>query len=350
MTVTATQVEHPIGTDGLFLLRMRGGAARLRGVDGETVRVRTDADLEGSFRVERGEGSLSIQAAQTFDLRVGRRAAHAPEFDVDLPHRATVVVEVASADLTADSLRGDQRYRTVSGDLSLRSVAGSVEIDAVSGDVRLSAAGELALRARTVSGDLEVRAGRIANLGVTTTSGDVRFAGELATGTTHRIETVSGDMTLALAGGVRLVASSLAGDVRLVASSLAGDVRSDVPHRSEGGRGHRTLIVGDARSTLETSSMSGSVRLVQARDIDSIGQGPVEAPVAPEPPPPALPAPPAVPEPPAAPSLAEPIATARDDEERLAVLRALERGEIDVAAAGRQLARLDAGEAGEADR
>ena len=339
MTVTASHVEHPIGTDGLFLLRMRGGAARLRGVDGETVRVRTDADLEGSFRVERGEGSLSIQAAQTFDLRVGRRAAHAPEFDVDLPHRATVVVEVASADLTADSLRGDQRYRTVSGDLSLRSVAGSVEIDAVSGDVRLSAAGELALRARTVSGDLEVRAGRIANLGVTTTSGDVRFAGELATGTTHRIETVSGDMTLALAGGVRLVASS-----------LAGDVRSDVPHRSEGGRGHRTLIVGDARSTLETSSMSGSVRLVQARDIDSIGQGPVEAPVAPEPPPPALPAPPAVPEPPAAPSLAEPIATARDDEERLAVLRALERGEIDVAEAGRQLARLDAGEAGEADR
>jgi hypothetical protein len=334
MTATATHIEHEIGGEGLFVLRLRDGAARLRGVDGDTVRVSAAEDLEESFRVERGNGSLSLNAARTVEIHIGP-VRLSPELDVDVPRRATVVVEAASAAVSSDGLRGDQRYQTVSGDISLTSVAGAVVVEAVSGDVRLVARGALDLQARTVSGDLEVRAGRIDHLAAGTTSGDVRVAGELATGGKHRIETVSGDMLLALAGGVRLVATT-----------VAGDVRSMLPHRSEGGRGQRVLIVGDGAATLETRSMSGNVQLVEARYMDRTAH-------------PAPPVPPAPPAPPAAPTaLAQgeqpspstlAIAAAYD-EERLRILRSLERGEIDVSEAGTRLARLDGEDQQEADR
>lgn len=343
MTATATHLEHTIGIDGLFLLRMRDGTARLTGVDSETVRVTGDVDLEDTFRVERGTGSLSLHAGRGFELRIGGGRTEAPEIDVELPRSATVVVEVTSAGLSSEGLRGDQRYQTVSGDVRLSSVAGSVAVEAVSGDVSLVAAGEIDLQARTVSGDVEIRAGSIAGIAAGTTSGDVRVAGQLATGGRHRIETVSGDMLLALAGGVRLVAST-----------VAGDVRSTLPHRSEGGRGRRVLIVGDGGATLETRSMSGNVQLVEARQLEAAGLGtspalPVAPPDPPAPPPPSPEtAEAARPVDPASPSTRA-IAAAYD-EERLRILRSLERAEIDVAEAETRLSRLDAGNVAGVDR
>jgi len=325
MTATATQLEHSIGVDGLFVLRMRDGVARIRGVDGATARVTSTTDLEDEFQVERGAGSLSLQAGRAFELRIGRHR-RAPEIDVELPRHATLAVDAASADLSSASLTGEQRYHTVSGDIVLSSVEGVVAIGAVSGDVSLVASGALRLEARSVSGDVEVRAGQIGRLIVGTTSGDIRVAGELGRDTTHRIETVSGDVLLALAGGVRLVASS-----------VAGEARSSVPHRSEGSRGRRVLIVGDGAATIETRTMSGDVRLVEAHEQTGAPPAPPAGPAAtPSPPGATSPAPHPTPK-------ANAAIAAAYDEQRLRILRALERGEIDVAEAGRRLEALDAG-------
>lgn len=326
MTATATtHLEHDIGSDGLFVLRLRDGHASLRGTDGGTVRVSGDVDLGDAFTIERGDGSLSLRAGHGFELVIGRRRQ--PRIEVELPRRATVVVEATSADVSADALAGDQRYQTVSGDVRLSSIAGTIAIQAVSGDVGLVASGVLDVAARTVSGDVEIRAGRIARLALGTTSGDVRVAGELAPDATHRIETVSGDMLIAPAGGMRLEATT-----------VAGEVRASVPHRTEGGRGRRVVIIGDGGATLETRSMSGDVGVVEARQMRF---GP---PGAPEP---AVPGSPVEPPPTAATTSA--IAAAYD-EERLRILRTLERGEIDVAEAGRRLGLLDAGDMPEIDR
>ena len=96
---------------------------------------------------------------------------------------------------------------------------------------------------------------------------------------------------------------------------LSTDVSVAVAHRSEGSRDRRRYVIGDGAATLQFSSMSGDVVVHTARRI----------PVPPVPAAPPAPEPPAPPSPPLGP------------EEQMAVLRALERGEIDVDEASRRL-------------
>ena len=321
-------IEHTIGREGVFVLRLRHGDVHLQGTEEDSVRV-TGEDgtaIDDAFTVERGEGSLAI--GTTRGLRITRGASHhgVPSLSVRVPARATVVVEAGSADLSAADLAGEQRYQTVSGDVTLSRVRGSVAIEAVSGDVKLSASGTLRLRARTVSGDLSARAGRLAAVELATTSGDVSLGGELEPDGTHRIETVSGDTLLAIAGGARVVVSS-----------VTGDVRADVPHRSEGGRGRRVVIVGDGQATLTASSMSGDVRIVKPRPFELLEDAATDAAT-----PPPAPEAPAVPTVATASEASEAAIGAAYDDARLRILRGLERGEFDVAEASRRLEGLDA--------
>ena len=337
MSGTSTTVEHTIGAEGLFVLQLGSGDVRLHGVDGETVRIedRHGSALPDGFDIEAGEGSLAVRARKGFQFKTGPGRHTTPDLDVRVPRRATIVVEASSSDLTAEDLSGEQQFRTASGDIDLARVSGTVAIEAASGDVALLATGELRLRARTVSGDLKVRAGRLTEVSATTTSGDLAIAGELAPEGTHKIETVSGDTILALAGGARIEVST-----------VTGDVSADVPHRSERADGRRVVVVGDGRARLVARSMSGDIQIVKAR--------PQDVPVEPVPdlaPPPA----PSAPEPaPSAPEAAAGPASASDsaiaaayDEARLRILRSVERGEIDVAEAGRRLEALDAAGIGE---
>lgn len=341
-------IEHPIGREGILVLRLRHGDVHLQGTEDDTVRI-TGEDgtaIDDAFTVERGEGSLTLGTTKGLRIRGGGSRSTEPSMSVQVPARATVVIEAGSADLSAADLAGDQRYQTVSGDVTLSRVRGSVAIDAVSGDIKLSASGTLRLRARTVSGDLSARAGRLAGVELATTSGDVSLAGELEPEGTHRIETVSGDTLLAIAGGARVVVSS-----------VTGDVRADVPHRSEGGRGRRVLILGDGQATLAASSMSGDVRIVKPRPFEELDGTRSDAPTGSaspfvdRPSPAALAAPaPGAPPPPAEPRPRHASATdvsdtaiaAAYDDARLSILRGLERGEYDVAEAGRRLEALDA--------
>ncbi len=314
--ITSGALEHAIGVEGLLVVRLRNGAVRVRGADGDVVRVADGAgrDLDGWLGVERGEGSFAVSVTKGGPASPSGRGRDG-DLVVDLPRRATLVVEAGSADIVAEDLVGNQRYQTVSGDVTLSRVAGHVAVEVVSGDVRLSASGELQLRARTVSGDVTAR-GRFGLTSLATTSGDVSLAGELVPDGEHQIETVSGDTLLALVGGARVEVTS-----------VTGDVTAHVPHRSEGGRGRRVVLVGDARATLTARSMSGDVRIVAARPFDGPGH---DEPASPATPP--------------APADAGPSAAAIDaayDDARLGILRGLERGDYDVAEAGRRLEALD---------
>ncbi len=158
-TTTGAGLDHVIGANGLLSIRLRDGRARLRAVDGDSLRIRDGhgRDLADMFAIELGEGSASFQADKRWDGgRHGR--SHTPDLEIDLPRGATLVIEAGSADIEADGLAGDQRYRTASGDMTLRAVSGRVAVDAVSGDVDISAIGEAAVTIRTVSGDVELRA------------------------------------------------------------------------------------------------------------------------------------------------------------------------------------------------
>jgi hypothetical protein len=322
-TTTTAGLDHVIGPHGLLSIRLGDGRARLRAIDGDSVRVRDghSRDLADMFEIELGEGSASFQADKRWDG--GRRGrSHTPDLEVDVPRGATLVIEAGSADIEADGLAGDQRYRTASGDMTLRGVSGRVAVDVVSGDVDISASGEAAITIKTVSGDVELRAGTLTALDATTTSGDLRIAGRLDGPGPFAIVTVSGDTLLAPAG-----------DVRLEMATLSGDIRSKVGGRAEGGRGRRSLVVGAGGPLVSLRSLSGDLLVVPPTPVAL----PAVAPLAPEPPLP--PEAPGAPEPPAS-AQNSAIAAAYDDA-RLRILRSLERGEIDVAEAGQRLEALD---------
>ena len=351
---SSTVLEHDIGRTGLLAVRLHASDLRIRAVDGSTVRVSDPTgELHGSVAIERGPGSLSLRADRGISVGIGRVGLdvgrQAPDLEIEVPRGATVVLETASGDLTVDGLVGDQRYRTASGTILLRDVGGQLAVDAVSGDVTIAAPGESAIGARTVSGDLHLQAGTLRSLRLSTTSGDMRIEGRLAGEGPFAIESVSGDTILAPVGGVTVAVKS-----------VTGDIRSDLESTTEGGRGSRTVTVGDGGARLTLRSISGDLRLVRpaGRVVVSSPASRV-APVAPEPPiapePPAAPEPPMAPEPPVAPEAptiaieppasiedpqAEAVAPASDPS--LAILEALERGEIDVAEATRRLSALDA--------
>ena len=342
MTAATTgQVAHPIGAEGIVSIRVRDGDVRIRAVDGDMLRVREASarDFESRFDIVLGDGSASLLD------RTGRadgwtsRHGGSPELEIELPPRAHLVVETVSADIKAEGLIADQRYQTTSGDITLRAVSGGMVIEAVSADLDIRATGESQVTARTVSGDIELRAGTLRGLDVTTTSGDVSVAGRLAGTGPFAIETVSGDAQLAPAG-----------DVRIEMATMSGDMHSELDGHIEGGRGHRTLSIGSTGPLVTFRSMSGDLNIVRPVA--------VAAPVAPAPPaPPAPAAEPAPPLPPVA-LTAELDAADSDDsapprngaivaayeDARLGVLRALERGEIDVTEAERRFAALDGGE------
>ncbi len=334
MIDTERTLHHDIGRDGLFVLRLHDGDARIRATDGDTVVVRSrdERPLDG-MDVERGDRSLSLRAQRDSGFGLGRRGRHASDLDIEVPAGATLVIEAASADIRAEGLTGDQRYRTASGDLVLRGVRGMVNGETVSGDLEITLDGPAErLTLRSVSGDLAVRAGRIAELHGGTTSGDLHIAGDFDGPGPYTIETVSGDLVLAPAGDMEL-------DVR----TITGSVRSELESHRRDEDGRRRLVIGRGGPTISFRSTSGDVRVVRARATALDGERAAGLPRAPRLP--ALPPRPGLPPMPGRGPAEEtrPPGVTPDlaDEQRLGILRDLETGRIDVAEAGRRLEALE---------
>jgi len=261
-----------------------------------------------------------------------------------------IAIDTASGSVEATGLRGEQRYRTASGDLHLVDVAGRIDLNAVSGDAKLELAGAADLGIRTVSGDVSVSGGSLDGARVSTTSGDVRLDSPLTGRTGNTIETLSGDVSVRANDGIRVEART-----------VSGDLSSDLPHRTEGRMGRRTLIVGDGSIDLSFRSVSGDLRILGDGEPTRSGR-PARPAMPARPAGPPLPPPPPLPplpgafageptashvDPPADDPVASVEATTPADDERLEILRALEAGDLDVAAAMDRLAELDAREAGE---
>lgn len=329
--VRTQTIEHRIGADGSFTLRVTSPEVEIRASDDDVARVHVTFDIgapsaeeadaiveRARFRVTSDERSLAVVEARGGQSGLGALArifgasgASATRVQAEVPRHAEVTFDGVSAEVTATGLRGRQSYRTVSGDMVLEGVAGHVSVQGVSGDVSLRADAAMALDGRTVSGDLSAVAPRFEELRAVTVSGDVELEGALQQGPAHRVETVSGDLNLGLVG-----------DLTLEVRGLSSDVDVDVPHRSEGSRDRRRYVVGSGGPELSFRSMSGDVSVGPARRAAST--------VAP-------PSPPRPPTPPAAPR----SGPALNAQQQLDVLQALERGEIDVDEATRRLSGAD---------
>ena len=317
-----TDTTHPnpsirelhLAPDGEIEILLTANELRLRGTDEQLVviRARGGEDLDDGITIDETTGHLRIQDGGAGEFRLGplrMRTRRPADLDVDVPRTARLSVRTLSGDVDAAGIGGPSRWATASGDLRLKVTGGPVSIESVSGDVTLEGSEALAVTARSVSGALRIRAPRLGALGASTTSGDVVVEAALDEGAEHLISSISGDVRLATGSAVRLEAQS-----------IAGEVRASVAHRAEGGRGRRTIVVGDGRVRVSVRTTSGDVNLVG-------GPGGPGAPVS------------AVQPPPGAGGAPD-----RREAARLEVLRAVERGDLDIEAASLRLEAL--GEAG----
>ena len=315
--VRTQNIDHAIGEQGSVSLSVRSADVRLRGIDGGEAHVRatfeidaasdTDADRifdEIQMRVVKQGTELVVDESDNPDpvgklfTRIFRgHGDYELSLEAELPHEAQLRMTGVSSDITANDLRGEQRYHTVSGDLSITNSGGSVRLETVSGDATVRADEPLALQAQTVSGDLNILSPTLRSLKANTVSGDIQLEAELASDGDFRAETVSGDMSVGLVGSATFEIHG-----------LSTDVSSELDHRLEGQVDRQRLIIGSGNPRLVFNSMSGDVDIRRPRRLS---------------PRPAQPA-------------AEP--TPAQQESQLEVLRALERGEIDVDEATRRLA------------
>lgn len=322
--VRRQEISHDIGAGGRVTLRVSDADVRVTGAATDTAEIIATFELSASsddeatrlfdalkLDVRASAGDLIVEQEPRGAKRnpllhlFGRGGEAAMQIEATVPKSATVRIETVSGDLNASELDGEQRYATVSGDLVILDTAGSVRLNTVSGDAHLRAPGSLALRAEAVSGDLGVRAQRLDALRVTTVSGDVDVEGGLRTGGEYRIETVSGDVSFAPIGGASF-------EVR----GLSTDISGDIDHRIEGRADRRRVVVAGGGPELVFSSMSGDFHVRRPRDIEQDVVWAVSA---------------------GSDGSARRAETTAGQTDDLDVLRALERGEIDVEEAARRL-------------
>jgi hypothetical protein len=363
-------LTHRIGTNGQISVKTVSGPLRVRGVDGEEarltviyrIRAADQASAEralenGRVIVERGPSSLSVESPER-RLSTGIAwlfggARVGAEVSIDVPWGTRIRYETMSGSIEAVSLIGDQKYRTVSGDIRLWSLGGLIEAGTISGSITMENGGDVRLRANTVSGAVRVRARRFHATTLSTTSGSIAMVGELDPSGDHRAESISGSVDLTPLNGVTA-------ELR----AISGSITSHVEHRLEGGRGFWRAIVGDGKAAFKANSTSGGLRILAPQPGDRVV--PAAAPSAPAAP--AAPDAPSAPQPPSpddgpegsadqtageAVEETEPRETEETwnpdengepeqpevDDEALAVLQALERGEIDVDEAAERLDR-----------
>ena len=317
-TFVRTQtISHNVGERGQVTIKVTDADVRLQGVEGPEARLRATFEIRAGseeeadsifnaiqLRVRVGSGTLAVEevdGAASLGKVISRLfggVGHADlSVEADLPLGAELHLAGVSSDVEVNGMRGEQRYATVSGDLRLRDLGGSVRLNAVSGDITIRAAEPISVTADAVSGDLAIIAPRLRSLRVSSVSGDVELEAELVKGGEFRIDTVSGDLAVGLIGPAIF-------EIR----GLSTDVHSELDHRLEGRMDRRRLIIGQGGPTVIFSSMSGDVGVRAPRRMEAR---------------PAAQAAASVPGP--------------DAEAQLDVLRALERGEIDVDEATRRL-------------
>ena len=317
--VRTQSIDHTIGERGSMSLTVISADLRARGIAGGDAHVRatfeisasSDAEADRIFeevqlRVHRSSGQLSIEEREdlpSVGMVIGRLFGGHSQYELSVeaeaPAAAQLRLTAVSSEMEVHGFHGEQRYRTVSGDLMLTELGGLVRLETVSGDATIRADQPLAVQVQGVSGDVSITAPTLGSVRANTVSGDVELEAELAEGGDFRVETVSGDLVVGLIGSATFEVHG-----------LSTDVSSELDHRLEGQVDRRRLIIGSGGPRLVFNSMSGDVDVRRPRRIVVVdkSQAPAAAPTAP------------------------------DQATQLDVLRALERGEIDVDEATRRLA------------
>ena len=355
-----TEIRHTIGANGQLTINNVSGSVELRAVDGDeaVVNVRSEHGRADwlPLTVRQSDGALAIDVEKRspfgmfgsfFGVNDGL------DFEVTVPRAARVAINTVSADVKAHLLSGEQTYKTVSGDIEIDPEGGRINVTTVSGDIEARASEPAEMNVNSTSGDVTVRGPMLNQFEARTVSGDIDLEAGLAAGPLHTIETVSGDLSIESPTGVTLEVKGGMG-LRHGGSRgyVAGDGSAQVRFRTLSGDYH----VAGAKETYQDEGeewhgrqhrhgrheRSLERRLERQVQRMARGMGPdFDFPPVPGRPP----MPPVPPTPPMGSGArgpgyqAQPVAAPNQPtpQDQLEILRALERGEIDVDEAARRL-------------
>jgi hypothetical protein len=325
-----------------------------------------DVDLEAVVgqitRAFRRGGHWSSAKPGRARVAVGRHAWS--DITIEVPQASTGRVDIHSAS-------GDVRIEGVTSEIALKTMSGDVRVVRTSGDLALqTASGDLVvegasgrLTAQTGSGNVRVASAQIEGFHIQTANGDILLDALLTDDGPFRAQTVSGDVRLTLR---QATAGGEDPTVSLAYQTVSGDAHVTQPFRKTGRRLWQ-VGSGDSGPHIDITTVSGDL----AADFAPAESGfaPASTPISPTDD--VLPAPPAPAAPPTAVAPAQPSSptepapltvswpdseldlaatnarseaaqsTAQDVAVRLAVLEAVERGEIDVEEALRRLEAAD---------
>jgi hypothetical protein len=208
------------------------------------------------------------------------------DYIVKAPRQCSLKLNGVSNTVLVEGLEGTVNVNSVSGEITFRDLTGSVRIHTVSGDTegeRLNGVLEL----DTVSGDVMLKESTLASIKANTVSGDIRIYTSLIEGP-YNFKSVSGDFRLTVPPDTHCTAEL---------HSLSGDLVSAFPNTGYSRhQGSQAVAVQGGGVKISLNSVSGGLKL------DCDGE--------------ILPA-------------VDPLKTAYD-EDRLAVLERVERGELTV--------------------
>jgi DUF4097 and DUF4098 domain-containing protein YvlB len=226
-----TQTEQfdrtvPLASGGRVILKNFSGDVRITGAAGEQVVIhavrRATRERLDNIRLEVTVSGSTVEInanRKASGWRDGNNNVVETEFEIQVPTRTELDVDVFSSDVNITGVEGRQKLNTFSGTLTLREGTGPIEAKTFSGDI-----------------DLDVtRAGQVPNLDIETFSGDVKA---------HIPES---------------------GQARVEFSGFGGDFESDVPLTYRGGsrREVKAELGGGGDTRLRFKTFGGSVRLMK---------------------------------------------------------------------------------------
>jgi len=263
----------------------------------------------GPVRVKQSEGGLHVKGG-TGPIRLR------------VPRGLDITVKSLSGDVELRDTQGSVHCKALSGDVNCTGIVGSADIVAMSGDVKLAQ-------------------GQLDNLRVEAYSGDIKAGAALSTSGRARLETKSGDIWLRVppSQGMDVEARLLSGD--LTCELPYGNTRQDEEGHYVGQKVHLRTNDGGAEVSMDT--LSGDIHIAGSdnempmpaadpRPTDKLSASPWNTPS----------------------EARQPFAIddafeqeltdcaeEGEDGERLAILEAIEKGEMDVSEAVERLRQLD---------
>jgi hypothetical protein len=199
------------------------GNVNVVGWDKSEVVVRSTEGAQIEFRNDKGAGPASKVHVVVIDkddvLRTKSGCQALTDVEMNVPRGATVQVQTREGSISiagvstayAGTQSGDINLErvlqvlevgTIDGTVSVKDSSGRMDLNSVSGNVVVTNVKPLdpsdAFESTTVSGDLELEKVTHAQMNLRTVNGNMRLSGPLASGGRYGINTMSGDVTLAL--------------------------------------------------------------------------------------------------------------------------------------------------------